>query len=171
MTKYVVVCGGTATGTGKTVFTASLGYIFSTFNLNTTIIKFDGLLNLSFASLATGNYKDEIIWEGEEIFINSEGEKVDSDIGVYERFLNKDISAANNIVNGECYYELFKKQLNDQLKRGETVTINTHLIPIYLEKIKKVSDSSDVCIIEVGGTLGVAGGTPFLKAPAVAETV
>jgi len=79
MTKYIIVCGGTATGTGKTIFTASLGYIFSTFNLITTIIKFDGLLNLSFASLATGDSKDEIIWEGEEIFINFEGKKVDSD--------------------------------------------------------------------------------------------
>jgi len=41
MTKYIIVCGGTATGTGKTIFTASLGYIFSTFNLITTIIKVD----------------------------------------------------------------------------------------------------------------------------------
>ncbi|MBS3153119.1 hypothetical protein J4426_00940 [Candidatus Woesearchaeota archaeon] len=169
MTKYIIVCGGTATGTGKTIFTASLGYIFSTFNLITTIIKFDGLLNLSFASLATGDSKDEIIWEGEEIFINFEGKKVDSDMGVYERFLDQDIPSINSIINGECYYELFKKQLNGQLKKGEILTINTHLIPIYLEKIKNASEGKDICIIEVGGTLGDAESLYFLKALSILQ--
>ncbi len=169
MTKYIVVCGGTATGTGKTIFTASLGYIFSTFNLITTIIKFDGLLNLSFASLATGDSEDEMIWEGEEVFINSEGKKVDSDMGIYERFLDKDIPSINNIVNGECYYELFKKQLNGQLKKGETVMINTHLIPIYLEKIKNASEGNDICIIEIGGTLGDAESLHILKALSILQ--
>ena len=154
MTKYIIVMGGTATGTGKTAFSASLGYILSTYGLNVSMVKFDGILNIDFEHCFSPKNKGEIIWDGEEIFITKDEEMVDSDLGVYERFLDKNFSKKNNIVNGNCYYELMNKQLKMKFKRGEIISINSHVIPLYIKKIAEASNNSDVCIIEIGGTIG-----------------
>ncbi|HLD04964.1 MAG TPA: hypothetical protein VJG90_04575 [Candidatus Nanoarchaeia archaeon] len=168
MTKFIVIGGGTATGTGKTFFTASLSYILSTFGLNVTIIKFDGILNLNFSTLISSKLKKkELIWEGEEIFVTNNNELVDSDIGVYERFLDKNFTKNSSITNGECYQELINKQLQGNFVKGEIITVNSHLIPIYIEKIVKASRGCDVCLIEVGGTLGDNDSIFFIKALAI----
>ncbi|MFA4887259.1 MAG: hypothetical protein WC595_03530 [Candidatus Nanoarchaeia archaeon] len=165
MTKYVVVGGSTATGTGKTVFTASLAYLLSTHGLNVTAIKFDGILNLDFSTIITSNkIKPEVIWEGEEVFLTKQHELVDSDVGVYERFINKDFTSKNNIINGACYYQLFLNQLNHQFAKGEIITVNSHLIPLYLKKIEEAAKGSDICFIEIGGTLGDNESLFFLRA-------
>src|SRR3989344_1332831 len=164
MTKYIIITGGIATGTGKTCLASSIGYILSTYGMNISMIKFDGILNLNFKSLINSKSKEEIIWDGEEVFITKNGNFLDSDIGPYERFLHKDFSSLNNIVSGECYNEIIKNQLSGRYKKGEIITINSHLIPLYLKKIYAASKNSDVCIIEIGGTLGDYESLFFIKA-------
>src|SRR3989344_734592 len=164
MTKYIIITGGIATGTGKTCLASSIGYILSTYGMNISMIKFDGILNLNFKSLINSKSKEEIIWDGEEVFITKNGNFLDSDIGSYERFLHKDFSSLNNIVSGECYNEIIKNQLSGRYKKGEIITINSHLIPLYLKKIYAASKNSDVCIIEIGGTLGDYESLFFIKA-------
>lgn len=73
MTKFIIIQGGTATGTGKTVFAASLGYILSTYGMKVSMIKFDGIMNISFESMFISKYPDEFVWEDEEVFMTNDG--------------------------------------------------------------------------------------------------
>ena len=164
MTFYVFVYGATATGTGKTSFASSLAYLFSTYGLSTSVIKFDGILNISMENMFASKKSGEIIWAGEEVFITRDGKKVDSDVGVYERFLNRDFSGENNILNGACYFDLLQKQVNQEFLKGEPLSSNKYLIPLYLEKIESVFKNEEVGIIEIGGTLGDDDSSMFLRA-------
>lgn len=154
MTFYIFIYGSTATGTGKTVFTSSLGYILSTFGLNVNIIKFDGLMNISFKTMMESTKNGEIIWEGDEVFKTKDGTLVDSDIGTYERFLEKNLSSRNNLINGKFYEELIRKEKEGKFKKGDFLNINKNIIPKYKEEVKKQGEVYDVCLVEIGGTLG-----------------
>jgi len=156
--KYVVVTGGTCHGIGKGIITSVVSYILQQSGLNVTNIKFDGLLN----RLGKEPYhkKIDVLYEGEETFILDDGFIADSDFGSYERFLNKELKRKNNILNGDCWFDL----LNIDYKTGEILKIRPHLINIYKKKIEEAASGNDAVVIEVGGTVGDNENIFFLQA-------
>ena len=146
--KYIVVTGGVCHGIGKGIVASTIAYLLQQVGLNVSLVKFDGLLN----RLGKEPYHEQInyLYEGEEVFVLDDGFLADSDFGSYERFLNKCATQKNNILNGDCWYELLTKEFD----AGGVKKIRPHLINIYKQKVKQAAGSSDVAVIEVGGTVG-----------------
>ena len=154
MKKIIVVIGGVSSGIGKGVVAASIAHILIENGYDTTMIKFDGLLNKNFSQIAPYHEEPEVTWSDEEITILEDGGIVDSDIGVYERFTGIKFKSENNIVNGDCLNEIIQKQNSGFYKTGEIITISQHLKDIYVEHIETVIFEHEFCVIEVGGTIG-----------------
>ncbi|KAK5631155.1 hypothetical protein RRF57_006870 [Xylaria bambusicola] len=106
-----------------------------------------------------------------ECFVLSSGGEVDLDLGNYERYLSVTLSGDNNITLGKMH-----KRVHDLERKGhylgKTVQIVPHLtdcIQEWIERVAKVpvdgsGEEPDICIIELGGTVGDMESAPFLYA-------
>lgn len=120
-------------------------------------------------------------YEHGEVFVLDDGGEADLDLGNYERFLGVKLTRMNNITTGKVYQTVIdKERRGDYL--GKTVQIVPHvtgcikvfilLIYIFQEWILSVShipinekgDLADICLVEVGGTVGDIESSIFLEA-------
>ena len=101
----------------------------------------------------------------------NDGSEVDLDLGNYERYLSIRLSGKNNITTGKIYsHVIAKERRGDYL--GKTVQIVPHVTNAIQDWIEEVAsepiDESgevpDVCIIELGGTVGDIENAPFVEA-------
>ncbi|KAF8317151.1 CTP synthase [Clavulina sp. PMI_390] len=106
-----------------------------------------------------------------EVYVLNDGGEVDLDLGNYERYLNVTLSRDNNITTGKVYREVIdKERRGDYL--GKTVQIVPHVtdaIQDWVERVSKVpvdetGEEPDVCIVELGGTVGDIESAPFIEA-------
>ncbi|KAI8357342.1 CTP synthase [Choanephora cucurbitarum] len=163
MTKYIVVSGGVISGIGKGVIASSTGTLLKTLGLRVTAIKIDPYLNID-AGLMTP-------LDHGEVFVLNDGGEVDLDLGNYERFLDVELSKINNITTGKIYQEVIEKERKGDYL-GKTVQVVPHVtdaIQNWVERVAAmpVDDSGekpDVCIIELGGTVGDIESAPFVEA-------
>ncbi|CAF5205131.1 unnamed protein product, partial [Rotaria magnacalcarata] len=97
--------------------------------------------------------------------------EVDLDLGNYERFLDVTLHRDNNITTGKIYqYVIDKERRGDYL--GKTVQVVPHItdaIQEWVERVARISvdeDKSepDLCIIELGGTIGDIESMSFVEA-------
>ncbi|KAM5368779.1 hypothetical protein ACJZ2D_009333 [Fusarium nematophilum] len=108
---------------------------------------------------------------GKGIIASSTGLEVDLDLGNYERHLGVTLTGDNNITTGKVYLEVLQKERRGGYL-GRTVQIVPHVVDMILEWIKRVAKVSvdgsgeepDVCIIELGGTVGDIENMPFVQA-------
>ena len=163
MKNLVVVIGGVTSGVGKGVVCASLGYLLCENNIETTIVKYDGLLNYNFEQMNPYHILPEVKWVDEEVTVLADGGVVDSDLGVYERFTGLKLTSDNNIVNGSCLKELLDYQDKGHWRTGEVLAFFPHLTDIYKEKLLKAIADNDVTVLEVGGTVGDFESEIFLR--------
>ena len=145
-TKWIVVSGGVLSGLGKGIVTASIGRLLSS-NFNVVPIKCDGYLNIDPGTMNP--------IEHGEVFVLDDGGEVDMDFGHYERFLGKNCKFKWNLTSGKMYLSLIEKERKG-LFLGKTVQIIPHLIDEIKERWKEIAkeEKADVCIIELGGTVG-----------------
>ena len=100
-------------------------------------------------------------FEHGECYILNDGGEVDLDLGNYERFLEVNFTQHHNITSGKIYHEVITRERAGAYL-GQTVQFIPHVTDMIKEKILKVSqipiDGSDkppeICLIEVGGTVG-----------------
>lgn len=155
MTKYVVVVGGVISGVGKGVASASIGRILQEYGFSVTAIKIDPYINCDAGTLRPTEHG--------EVWVTHDGGEIDQDLGNYERFLGHSISKKNNITTGQVY-----KSVIDKERRGDFLGETVMFIPHITDEIKKrIVDSSkgyDICVIEIGGTIGDYENIPFLFA-------
>jgi len=161
--KYILVTGGVISGIGKGVIASSIGTILKHCGLHVTSIKIDPYINIDAGTFSP--------FEHGEVFVLDDGGEVDLDLGNYERFLDVTLHCDNNITTGKIY-----KQVIDRERRGDylgkTVQVVPHItdaIQEWVEKVAKVPVTEDgkepeVCIIELGGTIGDIEGMPFVEA-------
>jgi len=161
--KYVLVSGGVISGIGKGVIASSSGLLLKTRGLKVTSIKIDPYLNLDAGLMAPTEHG--------EVFVLRDGGEVDLDLGNYERYLNIELSRDHNITTGKIYKTVIdKERRGDYL--GRTVQIVPHItdaIQDWIERVAKfpVDDSHEepeICVIELGGTLGDIESAPFVEA-------
>lgn len=161
--KYVVVSGGVISGIGKGVLASSTGLLFKTLGYRVTSIKIDPYMNIDAGTMSP--------LEHGECFVLNDGGEVDLDLGNYERYLNITLTKDHNITTGKIYSHVIEKERKGDYL-GKTVQVVPHItdaIQEWIERVAKipVDDSGlepEVCIIELGGTVGDIESAPFVEA-------
>jgi CTP synthase len=161
--KYVVVSGGVVSGLGKGVTASSIGLILKSCGFRVTAIKIDPYLNIDAGTMSP--------IEHGEVYVLDDGGEVDLDLGNYERFMDIKLTSENNITTGKVYkHVLEKERRGDYL--GKTVQVVPHItdaIQKWIERAARIpvdgqSGPADVCVIELGGTIGDIESMPFIEA-------
>ncbi|MDE1860371.1 MAG: CTP synthase (glutamine hydrolyzing) [Candidatus Micrarchaeota archaeon] len=156
-TKYVVVLGTLMSGLGKGVATSSILRILDFYGFRVFPIKFDGYLNYDCGTMNPYRHG--------EVFVLDDKSEVDMDFGIYERFLNKDLTGDLSITGGKLFSIITtKERRGDYL--GEDVQMIPHLTNEIIGKIERIAESKkpDVMVIEVGGTVGDIENSYFIEA-------
>ncbi|CZT47466.1 probable CTP synthase [Rhynchosporium secalis] len=105
-----------------------------------------------------------------EVFVLDDGGEVDLDLGNYERYLNITLTRENNITTGKIYQHVINRERKGDYL-GKTVQVVPHLtdaLQDWIERVAKIpvddtNESPDVCIIELGGTVGDIESAPFIE--------
>lgn len=155
--KYIVVTGGVMSGLGKGITAASIGRILKNKGFQVTAVKIDPYINIDAGTMSP--------FQHGEVFVLKDGAEVDLDLGNYERFLDIELTRDHNITTGQVYQTVIEKERRGDYL-GKTVQIIPHVTNEIKERIRKVARKSgaDICIIEVGGTVGDIESMPFLEA-------
>ncbi|KAG6781306.1 hypothetical protein POTOM_014200 [Populus tomentosa] len=132
--KYVVVTGGVVSGLGKGVTASSIGVLLKACGFRVTSIKIDPYLNTDAGTMSP--------FEHGEVFVLDDG--------------------------GEAVID--KERRGDYL--GKTVQVVPHITDAIQEWIERVAmipvdgqpGPADVCVIELGGTIGDIESMPFTEA-------
>jgi len=98
-----------------------------------------------------------------EVFVTEDGAETDLDLGHYERFLDTDMSRANNVTAGQVYESVIaKERTGDYL--GATVQVIPHITDEIKRRFREVAKGHDAVVVEIGGTVGDIESLPFLEA-------
>lgn len=159
--KYILITGGVISGLGKGVSSSSLGHLLQLRGIEVTMIKIDPYLNIDAGTMSP--------YEHGEVFVLDDGSEVDLDLGTYERFLNIRLTKLHSITTGVVYQSVLEaERRGDYL--GKTVQVVPHITDEIVRRIKEASayqvrgKTPDVCMIELGGTVGDIESAVFLEA-------
>jgi CTP synthase len=153
--KFIFITGGVLSSLGKGIAASAIGALLEARGLKVTIQKLDPYINVDPGTLSP--------FQHGEVFVTDDGAETDLDLGHYERFTSTRMSQANNYTTGKIYYSvILKERRGDYL--GDTVQVVPHITDEIKNAIKSVSDSYDVVIVEIGGTIGDIEGLPFIEA-------
>ncbi|KAF3924949.1 hypothetical protein ABW21_db0209295 [Orbilia brochopaga] len=106
-----------------------------------------------------------------ECFVLDDGGEVDLDLGNYERYMNVTLTKEHNITTGKIYQHVINRERKGEYL-GKTVQVVPHItdaIQDWIERVARIpiDDSGEepqVCIIELGGTVGDIESAPFIEA-------
>ncbi|KAG6329099.1 hypothetical protein ID866_9990, partial [Astraeus odoratus] len=120
--------------------------------LKVTAIKIDPYMNIDAGTMRPTEHG--------EVFVLNDGGEVDLDLGNYERYLDVTLSRDNNITTGKIYREVIEKEIVPHV---------TTAIQNWVERVSKIpvdesGEEPDICIIELGGTVGDIESAPFIEA-------
>jgi CTP synthase len=153
--KFIFVTGGVMSGLGKGITAASTGRLLANAGFDVTAVKIDPYLNVDAGTMNP--------YQHGEVYVLKDGAEVDLDLGNYERFLGIDMTADHNVTTGKTYKQVIEKErAGDYL--GKTVQIIPHITDDIKRRIREAATGTDVCIVEVGGTVGDIEGMPYLEA-------
>lgn len=157
MSKYIFITGGVVSGLGKGITAASIGTLLQARGHSVTIMKMDPYVNVDAGTMSPLQHG--------EVFVTDDGAETDLDLGHYERFIDRSLTAANNITTGQVYGAVIAKERQGGFG-GSTVQVIPHVTNEIKERIKKVAVESqaDIVLVEVGGTVGDIESLPFLEA-------
>jgi CTP synthase len=154
-TKYIVITGGVVSSLGKGLSAACVGSLLVARGLKVTAIKLDPYINVDPGTMNP--------FQHGEVFVTDDGAETDLDLGHYERFLGKCMSKKNNFTSGQVYETVIANE-----RRGDYLGGTVQVIPHITDEIKRRiligSEGYDICIIEIGGTVGDIESLPFLEA-------
>jgi len=174
--KYIVVSGGVLSGLGKGITASSIGVLMQAAGYNVTAIKIDPYLNCDAGRMSP--------YEHGEVYVLDDGSEVDLDLGNYERFLDITLTQRHNITTGKVFAEVIMREKEGKYL-GKTVQVVPHVTDEIQSRIETaarlpVNSGSgsggverlvdvpqpipDVCIIELGGTVGDMESAPFVEA-------
>ncbi|HJJ89884.1 MAG TPA: CTP synthase (glutamine hydrolyzing) [Methanocorpusculum sp.] len=161
--KYVVVTGGVMSGLGKGITVASIGRILINRGYYVTAVKIDPYLNIDAGLMNPAQHG--------EIFVLKDGGEADLDLGNYERFLDIELTRDHNLTTGKIYSSVIQKERHGDYL-GATVQIIPHITDEIKDRIKSAAENwrdkdghhAEICIVEVGGTVGDIESMPFLEA-------
>ncbi len=153
--KFVFVTGGVMSGLGKGITAASTGRLLANAGFDVTAVKIDPYLNVDAGTMNP--------YQHGEVYVLKDGGEVDLDLGNYERFLDADMTFDQNITTGKLYKNVIEKERSGDYL-GKTVQIIPHITDDIKRRVREVAAGHDVCLIEVGGTVGDIEGGPYYEA-------
>lgn len=156
MPKYVFVTGGVVSGIGKGITAASLGRLLKDRGYRIGLIKVDPYINVD-AGLMNP-------FQHGEVYVTDDGSETDLDLGHYERFVDEPLCELSNITTGKIYGEVIRKERDGDYYLGQTVQVIPHITDEIKDRIKAYAADKDICLVEIGGTVGDIEGLPFLEA-------
>jgi CTP synthase len=155
MTRFVFVTGGVVSSLGKGIASASLGAILEARGLKVAMVKLDPYINVDPGTMSP--------FQHGEVFVTQDGTETDLDLGHYERFVRTTTGRNSNFTTGRIYERVIaKERRGDYL--GATVQVIPHITDEIKRSIKLGADGADVCMVEIGGTVGDIESLPFLEA-------
>lgn len=161
--KYILVTGGVISGIGKGVIASSIGALLKSCGFRVTCIKIDPYINIDAGTFSP--------YEHGEVYVLDDGAEVDLDLGNYERFLDISLTRMNNLTTGKVYQQVIEKERRGDYL-GRTVQVVPHVVDHIQELVEQISqipvdggeDKPEICIIELGGTVGDIESMPFVEA-------
>ena len=160
--RYVVITGGVMSGLGKGITASSIGRLLKDCGWGVTAIKIDPYVNCDAGTMSP--------FEHGECYVLDDGGETDLDLGNYERFVEINLTRENSITTGNVYKSVIDRERKGEYL-GKTVQVVPHITGEIIRRIRKAAatpvDSSgakpDVCIIELGGTIGDIESMPFIE--------
>jgi len=155
--KYIFITGGVVSSLGKGITASSLGLLLKQRGYKVTIQKFDPYINVDPGTMSP--------FQHGEVYVTDDGAETDLDLGHYERFLDVNMTHANNSTTGQIYHEVITKE-----RRGDYLGATVQVIPHITDEIKRrlvrlsQLGEYDIIITEFGGTIGDIEGLPFIEA-------
>ena len=155
MPRFVFVTGGVVSSLGKGIASASLGAILEARGLKIAMVKLDPYINVDPGTMSP--------FQHGEVFVTADGTETDLDLGHYERFVRTITGRHSNFTTGRIYERVIAKE-----RRGDYLGATVQVIPHITDEIKRSiilgAGESDVCMVEIGGTVGDIESLPFLEA-------
>jgi CTP synthase len=155
MSRFVFVTGGVVSSLGKGLASASLGAILEARGLKIAMVKLDPYINVDPGTMSP--------FQHGEVFVTADGTESDLDLGHYERFVHTTTGRNSNFTTGRIYERVIaKERRGDYL--GATVQVIPHITDEIKYRIRMGAGDADVCMVEIGGTVGDIESLPFLEA-------
>jgi CTP synthase len=156
LAKHIFVTGGVTSSLGKGLTASSLGRLLKSRGLRVTMQKLDPYINVDPGTMNP--------FEHGEVFVTEDGGETDLDLGHYERFIDENLHRESNATTGSIYQSVIAKERRGDFL-GKTVQVIPHITDEIKDRIKRLAtDSVDVVITEIGGTVGDIEILPFLEA-------
>ncbi|MBI4054236.1 MAG: CTP synthase [Candidatus Doudnabacteria bacterium] len=153
--KFIFVSGGVISGIGKGISSASLAAILKAKGFRISPVKVDMYLNQD-----AGTIRPQ---EHGEVFVTDDGIETDQDLGHYERFIDQPLKRTNYLTTGQIYAEVLRKERSFEYN-GEDVEAIPHVTDEIIRRILLAARGSEICIIELGGTVGEYQNAIFFEA-------
>src|SRR5450631_1650284 len=155
MNRFVFVTGGVVSSLGKGIASASLGAILEARGLKISMVKLDPYINVDPGTMSP--------FQHGEVFVTADGTEADLDLGHYERFVRTTTGRNSNFTTGRIYERVIaKERRGDYL--GATVQVIPHITDEIKYRVRMGAGNADVCMVEIGGTVGDIESLPFLEA-------
>jgi CTP synthase len=155
MTRFIFITGGVVSSLGKGITSACLGAILEARGLKVRLMKLDPYINVDPGTMSP--------FQHGEVYVTDDGTETDLDLGHYERFVHTRTSRTSNFTTGKIYSNVIAKE-----RRGEYLGATVQVIPHITDEIKRNivlgAGDADVCMVEIGGTVGDIESLPFLEA-------
>jgi len=155
MTSYVFITGGVVSSLGKGITSACLGAILESRGLSISMIKLDPYINVDPGTMSP--------FQHGEVFVTADGTETDLDLGHYERFVRTKTGRNSNFTTGRIYESVIRKERRGDYL-GATVQVIPHITDEIKDSVKRGAGDADICIVEIGGTVGDIESLPFLEA-------
>ena len=154
-TKYIFITGGVVSSIGKGLSTACIGSLLESRGLKVTALKLDPYINVDPGTMSP--------FQHGEVFVTDDGAETDLDLGHYVRFIGTSMSKLNNFTSGKVYETVIANE-----RRGDYLGGTVQVIPHITDEIKRrvylAAKGYDICMVEIGGTVGDIESLPFLEA-------
>ncbi|MGD8913972.1 MAG: CTP synthase [Candidatus Thiodiazotropha sp.] len=155
MTRFIFITGGVVSSLGKGIASASLAALLEARGLDVTMIKLDPYINVDPGTMSP--------FQHGEVFVTDDGAETDLDLGHYERFIRSTMGRNNNFTTGQIYDSVIRKERKGEYLGG-TVQVIPHITNQIKENVLLGADDKDICLVEIGGTVGDIESLPFLEA-------
>lgn len=158
MTRFIFITGGVVSSLGKGIASASIAALLEARQLKVSLLKLDPYINVDAGTMNP--------FQHGEVYVTDDGTETDLDLGHYERFVRIQVSHKNNFTTGRIYENVIRRE-----RRGDYLGATVQVIPHITDEIKRCckeicddAHTTQVVMVEIGGTVGDIESLPFLEA-------